>query len=190
MWHYSYKINNNKVGPTCNFSMSSTSSPCNSMILDLTGSMSLAYRHLNYDLKLDESPPYPPPPRLHPSCYRSCLSCGMVRAWFPLSPRWASPSPIRPHLLSVLKRPPTPRHHLPSESDGSDGVRCLVLLPRVSSLPFIEFHCHLHTWCRRASPPRIFCLQWEKMRKETERKREGEGRNSHVGPTIIFICQF
>lgn len=30
------------------------------MILDLTGSMSLAYRHLNYDLKLDESPPSPP----------------------------------------------------------------------------------------------------------------------------------
>lgn len=41
--------------------MSSTSSPCNNMILDLTGSMSLAYRHLNYDLKLDESPPSPPP---------------------------------------------------------------------------------------------------------------------------------
>lgn len=39
--------------------MSSTSSPCNSMVLDLTGSMSLAYRHLNYDLKLDESPPSP-----------------------------------------------------------------------------------------------------------------------------------
>lgn len=135
--------------------MSSTSSPCNNMILDLTGSMSLAYRHLNYDLKLDESPPSPPP-RLHPSCYRSCLSCGMARARFPLSPRWASPSPIRPHLLSVLKRPPTPRHHLPSESDGSDGVRCLVLLPRVSSLSLLssiaifthsvgELHLHVYS---------------------------------------------